>query len=157
MLCYQGGINSPSFALTTFFGLSACRYSDILEYHQDTGAYSAGVADVSYATLKYNDTSGRNVFLAVFDSASDGIGGVQLSGSNGAGNIGASSFGELGASDSNPIYSGWYKRMVAPNYPSINHILIAPGTSWNHTFDNNTDGGLFVFEQVRRSVLCFML
>lgn len=128
---------------------SICRYSEALEYRQSIYSAPAGVGDVTYTTYKYNLTNASFVWLAVFNSETTGITGFKLTGNNGADGFGTASMGELGNSEIDPWYFGWYKQVVAPFLPSINHLIIAPGPYWNQTIDSNTDNGFNMLEKVR--------
>jgi len=113
-------------------------YSGILSYRQSPESFLAGSGDVTYTT--YKSSAYPFVWLAVFDSASDGIEGFRVTGNNGADGSGAASWGALGVSSVNPNFYGWYKKVYGAGDPSINHLVIAKGSSnWTQSADSSTD------------------
>mmetsp|Transcript_29958 Transcript_29958/g.56517 ORF Transcript_29958/g.56517 Transcript_29958/m.56517 type:complete len:476 (+) Transcript_29958:2-1429(+) len=113
-------------------------YSGILSYRQSPESFLAGSGDVTYTT--YKSSAYPFVWLAVFDSASDGIEGFRVTGNNGADGSGAASWGALGVSSVNPNFYGWYKKVYGAGDPSINHLVIAKGSSnWTQSANSYTD------------------
>ncbi|KAK3289080.1 hypothetical protein CYMTET_3486 [Cymbomonas tetramitiformis] len=107
-----------------------------LLYTQATTATRAGIADISYLTLKTH-----NVWLAAFESASGSIARYFTSGNNGADGRGAQELGQLGESSRAPGYYGWYKQVYGANDPSINELIITTDAAWIHSMGGSTDSG----------------
>eukprot|EP00241_Pyramimonas_parkeae_P014877 CAMPEP_0114293936 /NCGR_PEP_ID=MMETSP0059-20121206/9855_1 /TAXON_ID=36894 /ORGANISM="Pyramimonas parkeae, Strain CCMP726" /LENGTH=2130 /DNA_ID=CAMNT_0001415673 /DNA_START=164 /DNA_END=6556 /DNA_ORIENTATION=- len=112
-------------------------YAGPLQYRQGNTSSSAA-GDVTYTTFK-STNSGSYVWMAMFHSPSSGILGIKIDGNNGANGGGTATWGALGASTVDPRYYGWYKKVVTSYDPSINHLIIAPGSSWTQEASSNTN------------------
>lgn len=117
------------------------RYVGPLAYRQSTSESTTGVGDITYTTYK-SITPGSFVWLAMFYSPASMIDGVKIDGGNGADGRGSATWGALGVSSVDSRFYGWYKSVAGAGDPSINQLIIAPGSSWTQSASSNTDSDL---------------
>lgn len=119
-------------------GLLDRRYTGSLPYRQSTSSAATGAGDIMYTTYK-STRSNKYVWLAMFYSPTAGIARFKIDGNTGANGYGATTWGPLGASSVDSRYHGWYKKVFDTSKPSINHLIIAPGSAWAQTASSNTN------------------
>eukprot|EP00241_Pyramimonas_parkeae_P000075 CAMPEP_0114250174 /NCGR_PEP_ID=MMETSP0058-20121206/14555_1 /TAXON_ID=36894 /ORGANISM="Pyramimonas parkeae, CCMP726" /LENGTH=1253 /DNA_ID=CAMNT_0001363809 /DNA_START=190 /DNA_END=3948 /DNA_ORIENTATION=- len=111
-------------------------YVGPLPYRQSTSSTVTLAGDITYTTYK-STTEGRTIWLAMFHSLTAAIDGFKVDGTNYASGSRYVNSGALGASAVDPRFSGWYKCVYGYNSPSINHLIIATGSSWTQAASSN--------------------
>eukprot|EP00241_Pyramimonas_parkeae_P014905 CAMPEP_0114319486 /NCGR_PEP_ID=MMETSP0059-20121206/25269_1 /TAXON_ID=36894 /ORGANISM="Pyramimonas parkeae, Strain CCMP726" /LENGTH=1029 /DNA_ID=CAMNT_0001446501 /DNA_START=179 /DNA_END=3265 /DNA_ORIENTATION=+ len=122
-------------------------YTGPLAYRQSVSSAATGSGDVEYTTYK-STTPGSFIWLAMFYSPVTGIESFKVDGNNGADGGGTATWGSLGVSTVDSRYYGWNKKVVANYDPSINHLIIAPGSSWTQSSTSNTNSDLHTLTKV---------
>jgi len=116
-------------------------YSTPLAFRQSTTSTATGAGDITYTTYK-SAASGSHAWLAIFHSPTAEIESFMVDGYTGANGSGSVRWGSLGVSTVDSRYYGWYKKVYGTSDPSINHLIIAPGSDWTQAASSDTNSDL---------------
>jgi len=131
--------------------IATSRYAGPLPYRQSTSAAASLAGDITYTT--YKSTSGGHLWLGMLYSPTASIDSIKIDGEAyvyyNARRYGGISRGSLGVSTVDSRYSGWYYKVATRYRPSINHLIIAEGSSWTHS--SYTSGNYYYQHTLRKT------